>query len=293
MKSRIGWAVVLMLLVGAAVGAEVLRDRAYGEPVPASDVLYVRSGDFLGRASVGNKALLADLYWIRAVQYYGGQHLSKEPGKNYDLLYPLLDISSTLDPRFSIVYRFGAMFLAERYPDGPDRMDLSVKLLEKGIRADPSRWRYLQDLGFIYYWYAHDYVKAAQAFERGASVPGAPLWMRQFAAVMYATGGNRRTSRLLWQELAQTPDNDWLRRNAQWRLQQLDALDQIDHLERIVAMWTRRTGEPPASWEVLVRGGWLRGEPVDPSGTPYEIERSSGRVTVRRESKLFPLPVEP
>ena len=51
----------------------------------------------------------------------------------YDLLYPLLDLTTTLDPLFNIAYRFGAIFLAEAYPAGAGRPDLAVALLEKGI----------------------------------------------------------------------------------------------------------------------------------------------------------------
>ena len=36
----------------------------------------------------------------------------------YQLLYPLLDITTTLDPHFNIAYRFGAIFLSEPYPGG-------------------------------------------------------------------------------------------------------------------------------------------------------------------------------
>lgn len=284
---------VLVLLVGVAVGVEVGRDGVYGEPVPAESVLYIRSGDFLKRASVSNASLLADLYWIRTVQYYGGTHRSNAAVKNYDLLYPLLDITTTLDPDFTVAYRFGAVFLAERYPDGPGRPDLSITLLEKGIRADPLKWRYEQDLAFIYYWYVHDYRKAADTLERGASVPGAPWWMKSYAAVMYAKGGDRGTSRSMWRQLLETADNEWLRSNAAWRLAQLDALDQIDQLDQVVAAWTRRTGAAPVSWEPLVRAGWLPGVPLDPSGSPYVIDAGNGHVTVRRESKMYPLPIEP
>ena len=110
---------------------------------------------------------------------------------------------------------------------------------------------------------------------------------------MYSTGGDRRTSRALWQQLRQTADNEWVRNNAAWRLSQLDALDQIDELERIVTAFTRSTGTPPASWQTLMGGGWLRGEPLDPSGTPYLLDRGTGRVAVAPDSKLSPLPVEP
>ena len=57
---------------------------------------------------------------------------------DYALLYPLLDITTTLDPLFNIAYRFGAIFLAEAYPAGAGRPDLAIALLEKGI-ARPTR----------------------------------------------------------------------------------------------------------------------------------------------------------
>lgn len=49
---------------------------------------------------------------------------------------------TTLDPRFDAAYRFGAIFLAEPYPDGAGRPDPAVKLLKKGVRARPERWQY-------------------------------------------------------------------------------------------------------------------------------------------------------
>ena len=44
--------------------------------------------------------------------------LAAPTSSDYALLYPLLDITTTLDPRFNIAYRFGAIFLAEPYPGG-------------------------------------------------------------------------------------------------------------------------------------------------------------------------------
>lgn len=59
-----------------------------------------------------------------------------------DLLHPLLDAVTTLDPRFDAAYRFGAIFLAEPYPDGAGRPEPAVKPLKKGVRARPERWQY-------------------------------------------------------------------------------------------------------------------------------------------------------
>lgn len=278
-------------LVAAFVGLEIWRDRVYGEPAAGETVLYIRSGDALRRMSLGFKALAADLYWIRTVQYYGGTRLSKAETRNYDLLYPLLDITTTLDPHFIIAYRFGSIFLAEGYPGGPGRPDQAITLLKKGFQVDPARWRYAQDIGFVYYWWLQDYRSAAEWFEKAAGIAGAPWWLRSLAAVTRVQGGDRRGSRALWQSLRESADNDWLRNNATLRLAQLDALDAIDQLTAIAAAYRARTGEWPASWDALVRARLMAGKPVDPGGVPYVLDPANGTVTLGPDSPLLPLPV--
>jgi hypothetical protein len=287
---RAAVAAALVLLIAAAVGLEALRDHTYGEPQPIESALYIRSGDFLKRASLGNELLLADLYWIRAIQYYGGTRRATTASKRYDLLYPLLDIVTTLDPRFTIAYRFGSVFLAERYPGGAGRPDLAIRLLEKGLRADPSKWQYEVDIGFVHYWFLHDYQQAAAAFSRGSTIENAPWWLKSMAGVIRMRGGDRAGSRFLWQQILATADNDWLRNNAETRLAQLDALDVIDRLQALVSNYERRTGQRVTTWQPLIAAGWLRGEPQDPKGTPFVIDAATGRVTISPDSKLYPLP---
>ena len=119
-----------------------MRDRAYPRVDAArTRVLYVRSPAAMKRLTFGFEALAADVYWIRAIQHYGGDRLDKTGtpgGRRYELLYPLLDIATTLDPYFNIAYRFGAIFLGEPYPGGPGRPDQAVALLRKGIAAMPA-----------------------------------------------------------------------------------------------------------------------------------------------------------
>ncbi len=286
----LGFALALAALVGGFVALEVWRDRVYGEPAPGDTVLYVRSGDAVRRMSLSFTPLVADLYWVRAVQYYGGLRLSRSTTKRYDLLYPLLDITTTLDPQFNIAYRFGSIFLAEDYPGGAGRPDLAVALLRKGFRANPTRWQYLQDIGFVYYWWVGNYEEAARWFDQAAAIPGAPWWMRSMAAVTKAQGGDRNGSRVLWQSLRDTSDNEWLRSNAVFRLQQLDALDAIDRLTAIVSEYKARTGRTPGSWNELVQAGALRAQPLDPSGAPFVLDPGTGGVRLAADSRLNPLP---
>ncbi len=145
-------AVVVSLLLLAVVlqplkGPET---QTQTQTTPEARQLYLPSAAALDRMALSFDSVVADVYWIRALQHFGTTRRSDHTEKRYDLLYPLLDIATTLDPRFSIAYRFGAIFLAEPFPDGPGRPDQAVTLLQKGARQMPERWEYLMDTGFVY-----------------------------------------------------------------------------------------------------------------------------------------------
>jgi len=179
------------VLFTAAVQLQAARERAYPPGAETEASLYLRSGVGLRRVTGAYNTLFADLYWLRAIQYYGGikqrlDHLGALPpiepppalaADAFPLLYPLLDITTTLDPRFSIAYRFGSIFLAEPYPRGANRPDLAITLLEKGLKERPDKWQYLEDIGFVHYWFLHDFKTASEWFGKAADVPGAPWWL--------------------------------------------------------------------------------------------------------------------
>lgn len=285
--------VAIIALLAAVVGLQVMQEqrRPLGLPPGATgNVLYVRSPEFMRRAALSYHALLADVYWIRAIQHYGGTKLTNDPDKQYDLLFPLLDLTTSLDPNFDIAYGFGSLFLAEPYPSGPGRPDLSIALLQKALRAQPDKWRFREDLGFIYYWWLNDYVTAAEWFKRAAELPGAPNWLTPLAAVTLAQGGNHATSRTLWTDVLNNADQDWLRTQATFRLRQLDALDVIEALERVVQAYRARTGSLPQTWSDVIRAGYLTAPPADPAEYPLQLDPVSGKVTLAKDSSLNPLP---
>jgi len=271
--TRVTAGVAAAMCLGGAVMLHAAQDRWTPPSVDRPELLYVRSPAVVKRAVLGYDAIVADVYWIRALQHFGEERLSPpQHVRTYALLYPLLDLTTTLDPYFSIAYRFGSIFLGEPYPGGPGRPDEAVALLEKGLTAQPAKWQYMQDLGFVYYWHLRDFNAAASAFQRAADMPGAPSWLRPLAAVTLAEGGNRKASRALWQQLAQS-EEPWLSDAATLRLAQLDAMEVMEAWRN----FRRQRGVTPPL-------------PLDPSGTPFAIDPLTGDITVARESKLFPLP---
>jgi tetratricopeptide (TPR) repeat protein len=284
--------VVAVLLLLTAAGLQAVRDGRRDPAEPPPSMLWVTSGPAMQRLSLGYAPLVADVYWMRAVVYYGGQRLSEAATRNFDLLFPMLDLVTTLDPRFRVAYRFGAIFLTEAYPNGPGRPDQAIALLERAIDRDGARWEYMHDIGFIHYWWYQDYPQAAQWFERASRQPGAAHWLAPLAATTLAVGGDRESSRLLWQQMRDTADSDWIRNSAERRLLQLEAMDLIDRLNAMSQQYAAREGRVPATWQALVRDG-LRAIPLDPTGTPFILDPSTGRAGLSADSPLAPLPTEP
>lgn len=283
-------AVVSLLLLSIVL--QVLKGRDT-PTTPQTRQLYLPSAAALDRMALSFDSVVADVYWIRTLQYFGTTRRSGQTERNYDLLYPLLDIATTLDPRFSIAYRFGAIFLTEPFPDGPGRPDQAVTLLQKGAQHMPERWEYLMDTGFVYYWSLHDYAEAARWFRRAAAIPGSPWWLQSLAANTLAIGGNRRASRALWQQIHETANDEWLQDETLRRLMQLDALDDIDRLVLESERFSMVTGRWPETWSALMETGRLPGPPVDPLGHGYLLSPSTRTVGVSPESPLLPLPNEP
>lgn len=282
-------ALAIGLLLAATVGVQALRDRVTPPPGDAEQVLWLQSPEAARRLALTFDDIAADLYWMRAIVHYGTERRLPPGQADYALLYPLLELTTSLDPNFDVAARLGAIFLSEGFPGGPGRPDQAIALLRKGMAHDPERWQYVHDIGFVEYWWLKDYAAAAAHFEEASRLPGAPPWLKPLAGAMLLQGGDRAAARTLWSELYANAEADWMRQAAEYRLAQLRALDDIDALQPLVARVRERIGVPPASWQVLVSAGLLQAPPADPAGVPYALG-PDGAVTLGPTSPLRPLP---
>jgi hypothetical protein len=279
--------VILLLVLGSAlVAAQREIDAVLGGFGAEDRSTVLWSPAHVKRMAVGFENVVADIYWLRTVQYFGSQRLFAR-GHRFELLLPLIDVTTTLDPRLEIAYRYGAIFLCEPPPIGAGRIDDGLALLARGQENLPLSWRLRQDDGYYRFLFRHDTVGAARVLEEAARIPGAPFWLRSLAADVFTKGSDRATARTMWQRLYEQAEEGILRANALIRLQVLDAQDGVDRLSAAVADFERQRGRRPRTLEELRASGLARGPVVDPSGVPYDYEASSGRVTVSPRSILW------
>ena len=276
----------LALVVGLGASVELARVLDAGRPslrLRVQDEVPYVSPDTAKRLSLGFSGLVADWYWLKALQYIGGRleeqasrarerpaaaELDRLKALDPRVLVRLFDMISTLDPRFTAVYEFAAVILPA--VDVP----AAATLLEKGIQANPDQWYLHQQLAYIY-WQRGDYLAAADAFRRGARMTTAK-WMEQMAKSMEAKGDDPQVARAMYARMYEQAQDDQVKQWALNRLMELKSLEERAHIRRVLADFVTAQTRCPRAWgdvTTALRAAGLRtdgrGQPVDPSDTPY------------------------
>jgi tetratricopeptide (TPR) repeat protein len=280
------WMLLVLLPLGFA-GVWQLQHRIDNQRTTLHqerDELVLRSGKLVRAMSLEYAPLMADIYWTRVVQYYGDK--SARHDSNFELLWPLLDLTTTLDPNLLVAYRFGSTFLSEPSPLGAGHPEQGIALLERGIQANPEYWRFYEDLGFIYYFDLKDYTKASAAFAEGSKNPNSQIWMRVMAAKIAAEGESLSTSIFLWNEVYETTKDPQVKENAQTHLRLLRVEQDCKQLNALADEFQKRTGRRPAGVGELLQAGLLPHVPVDPMGFPY-VFGLDGKAALNLDSPLL------
>jgi tetratricopeptide (TPR) repeat protein len=285
-------AVAVPLLFVAVILLQARIDETAATELPEQEELLVSSPTLIKKLSLGYDALVADVYWTRAVQYYGSRAGIR--GSQFPLLWPLLDITTTLDSKLIPAYRFGAIFLSEPPPVGAGEPELALKLTQKGIAANPDDWQMNATEGFLYYWYLREYQKSSEAYLAGSKNPAAPGWLAMMAAQVVLKADETHTSQMIWSEIYNSSTDASVRANALQHLKGLQATQDLKLLDDAAQKYRSAYGHFPATGEALVQAGIVRSTPVDPSGFPY-IYDADGVAHLNPESDIVILsgPVTP
>jgi hypothetical protein len=285
MSSKGYIALLLFVLLGLA-GVWRLQEHIDTEQSAVEsedDQLMLRSSKLVKSLSLEYAPLAADIYWTRVVQYFGNKQAANQV--DLRLLWPMLDVTTVLDPQLMPVYHFGSTFLSDASPRGAGRPDLAVELLERGLRANPDEWRLYYDLGFVYYFDMKDYAKASAALYEGSKNPKAFIWMKAMAAKIATEGNSTETSNFLWQDVYNTTKDPLVKQNALRHLQLLRAEDDRKQIDTVADEYQKRFGRRPVRMSELVQSGLLRGAPVDALGYPY-ILSEAGKAELNLKTPL-------
>jgi hypothetical protein len=276
-------AAVLVPPIQGRIDAEI---EAMG---PEPDVSSVWTGPVVRAFSLGFADILADLYWLRAVQYYGRQKLANAP-TGYADLAPLLETAAELDPRFEIVYRYGAVFLSEQLPVGAGQPEKGIAFLRKGADRNPLKWSLRQDQGLFTFVYLDDAVGGAAILSEASEVPGAAPWLKPLAAKVLADGGSLEASLQMWTIIRDQSEPGALRLNAETQLELVRNRLFMRNLQERITEYRERTGNQSETLGVLRAKGVISAT-TDLAGFAFDFDPATGALAVSRKSPLWRRPV--
>lgn len=295
--------IILCGFVGIFLLSEFLEKNRPAVPENYADEDLALEGARLKGYSLGFEGLIADWYWMQSLQYLGDKIVKNPDAKvsfdnlnalNPRLLYPYLDNATTLDPKFLSVYEFGATVLP-----AIDK-DKAIKLLEKGIADNPNHWRLYQHLGYIY-WRLGNFEKASEIYETGAKLPGAPKFMQMMTAKTKTEGGSRETARAIYRQMFDEAEDEETKKNAAFRLSELDSLEERDAISAALRNFKTKTGRCAESWREilpLLQNVKLPGDRdfrvdnshnlIDPTDAPYVLDKENCDVKLDFEKTKIP-----
>ncbi|MBK8230245.1 MAG: hypothetical protein IPK72_06595 [Candidatus Eisenbacteria bacterium] len=233
---RAGLWIGLLTAAGLTASAQVVGARfeaARGAVQPPPELALFPNGPWVKPATLGRARLVADLVWLKAIQYYG-QH--RKTDRKYPYIESLFGTLTGLDPRFENAYVLGSLILSEDL----GRFDAARALLEQGIAANPESWRLAFELGFLCYMRGPDQREAAELLRLAAGKPGAPDSISRLAAYAAQKSGDRGLAVALWREVYRQNPSEEIRRLAEQYLANLGATGEDPHSTTPVG-----TGETP------------------------------------------------
>lgn len=244
-------------------------------PAEVSDASFVPDPAFARLAALGFEALLADYYWMRAVQIVGSP--AGPVGRSHQI-GGLIDVVTTLDPWVGHPYRFAALWMT----DDAEAVRKANALLERGIAHHPDDWLNRFHLGFNLFFYFGESAAAAEALEPAVGMRGAPRYLGRLVARLRsdAGGGEIEAAAAFLNELLRRTEDPYKRAEYEKALDEIEAERRARVLDAARLEFARRHGRDIRSVEELVTGPKpvLRALPAEPHGWEWVLEPESGQV---------------
>jgi hypothetical protein len=237
------------------------------------ELAYFPSGFMLRVMAVGYQAVLADVVWLRFIQYYGEHRMID---LRFDYMYNILDILTTLDPRFFYAYSLGGLMLTH----DAKKPDQAMKLMRKGMIANPDDWRQPFMYAFINYVFLRKYRIAEAYFRISAQKPGASDRPRRWAAFLrYKKMGDLETGLNMWADLYKTTLNQEEKAIAAMYIRDITMEIHLKMMNRKIADFEKKFGRKPFYLRELVKAGMLDSIPTEPHGEKYIINNGQAETT--------------
>jgi len=236
------------LLVGLALGTNQIHARVDRTPRVELGEAFVPRPELAEVVALGFDAVVADFYWLQAVQIVGG---SANPEAHSTTLGRMVDVVTTLDPWVDHPYRFAAAWLTRTEED----VRLANELLRRGIEHHPDDWRNYFYLGFNHFFYLQENQEAAEVLGRAIELPGVPLYLPRLVARLRSEASGDLTAAVVFlRQLIRDAEDEESRDNFRAALDEIEVEKVARALDRARKAYIQLNGQDITRVEDLVEG---------------------------------------
>lgn len=267
-------ALAACVALAAAAHGTAAANRPVADPDRAE--LPPLSPAVIGPLSFGFRAVVADVFFLDAIQLNGARHLDdpeESLERNERAMSRALATAVALDPKFEVAYRFAGYAGPRQTLTGKAYNVLAtVPLLEQGVRECPGDWRIPFLLGFYQLYYLGRMGDAGRNMAIAAQRPHAPAYLGLLATRLAADADDLRTAERMAIGMLEQSEDPGMREQWEARLLDLHMERDLRDIEKAAERYRARTGRLPASPRELVAAGDLKELPREPHGGRYSLD---------------------
>jgi hypothetical protein len=273
----------LVRLVVVALGLAAVAGLSAPPRSQASSGFALANPAFLQLAGRSQISLLADLYWLRAVNLAGGASTPQDGLAMAQLANQI----TTLDGEFRAPYWYCAVHIPQRYAGKWENAKHADALLRRGLEHFPKNVFFAVILVHNLIFYQRDYRAAADLLKDAATWPDAPPHFGPLATRLYAMTGQFDVARELVRELKESATDEDTRKLMETREREVDVEAALQAVDALVDRYQREQGRPAASIQALVDQGYLERVPLDPDGLPITLDETGHARSGAERMKVF------
>ena len=246
----------------------VFHPSSQGIRIP-SQLLQLLAGEF--------KGLMADYLVLEVGSFIGANQKINE--EDWDNITSSLKQALDLDPWFQQTY----IFVQGNLPWRTNMADKAIRLLDVSRKHRTWDWRPGYYMGFDSYYFLKDYERASELFLETAKIKNAPVLLAVLGARFAARTGRTETAIILLKAMLEEldseaelePGEEAKKKEIQNRL---SALYGVSYLEKAITSFKNNYNVYPESLEVLLKAGFISEIPLNPYGTSYYYDPTTGTV---------------
>ncbi len=263
---------VLTLLAAGLIQGRYDAERDY--QAMRRVFLSLPAGQTIRLLSFGFANLAADLLYIWSIQFYSTYTIANR----FEYIERVFEVISDITPSYREPYVVGAMMMVYDAED----VEMALRLLEKGSRANPDAWIYDYEAGYYSFKFLRDYQRAAFYYDRAAARENVPPLIRRLAAHMIYMHDDLQAAWALWTEILETATDELEMNSARNHLYQIKAEKDLPRIQSALDTFREKHRRPPHSLAELVEKGFIEKLPQDFFGHDYIYDPDEGRIDPKR-----------